>query len=269
MARFFLRKSPSGRRHTLEFGLANLAERGESDLVHADHHGRLSMNPSPCNDERVPVLPKDAEVEVSHLDADLIVGAMRIEGRTLPDVDLAFVEKIDCNGSSVSEDLFDRTHLYMVGVGALVRQLKCPFAPAEGEVEITEIVHTVMSRSTEDVIEAGRVAQTKSEDGYRDCKVAVSANGKVGYWMIDATDELDPSRPYRDGIEVVVVHRKHYKSVSVYCSAKSSHTVPALGGTVAGIVLAGHPKASGSPRGAVLTQEDGQRVYDELSSKVS
>lgn len=247
----------SGSGFSLESGLAD----GRN---HFDHHREHSAQPGPCKDDRIPVIGADDTVEITHIDADTYVGLLRMAGKELPGVDFNLMEQIDLNGSSVCADKFDSTLLYMVGVGQLARDLKFPRANADAPTDVTEIVEAMTVKTDEEVIQIGRQATEKSEAAYQSCRVA--SEGKAGYWVIGANDPFDPSRPYEDGIPVVVVHRTHYKSISIYCDPKSEY---AFGGkTIAGIEFAGHPKAAGSPRGVEFNTEDGKNVYDELVTQI-
>lgn len=249
----------TGKGFSLEAGLAD----GQR---HFDHHGKHSANPAPCRDERIPVIGVDNCVEITHIDADCFVGLLCMAGKELPEVDLALMERIDLNGSSVVDDRFNPTLLYMVGVGELARSLRFPRPSAEGPVDVSELVEAMMAKTTEEVIAIGRDATERSEAAYVDCRKAISASGKVGFWAIGPADPLDPSRPYQDGVEAVVVFRRHYESVSIYCSPSSP--LGFGGQTVAGIPFAGHPKAAGSPRGQAMTEEDAQRVFEAIAEQV-
>jgi len=245
-------KKASGNSFSLESGLAD----GQN---HFDHHGVHHENPAPCNDDRIPTLDENDMVEITHIDADTYIGLLRMAGKELPDVDVDLMEKIDLNGSSACSNKFDLTLLYMVGVNQLARDLKFPF-PKDEPQEVTHLIETMMEHTENKIIKIGRKANMASLQAYIDCNVA--SNGTVGYWVIGPNDPLDPSRAYEDGIDVVIVHRKHYKSISIYCNPLSEY---AFGGkTVASIEFAGHPKAAGSPRGIEFNTEDGRRVYDAL-----
>ncbi len=200
-------------------------------------------------------------VEITHIDADTYVGLLRMAGMALPGlVDFDLMEEIDLNGSSASKNKFNATLLYMVGVGQLARELEFPRANADKPTDVTAIVEAMMAKTNEEIMKIGHGATEKSEATYHDRRVY--REKKVGYWVIGADDPLDPSRPYEDGVEIVVVYRTHYKSISVYCSPESSH---AFGGQkVAGIKFAGHPKAAGSPRGVEFSTGDAQRVFNAL-----
>jgi len=242
----------TGQGYSLEAGIAD----GQR---HFDHHRQFSVNPAPCRDERITFVGDEC-VEITHIDADCFVGLLRMAGKSLPGVDFDLMEKIDLNGSSVCADKFDVTLLYMVGVGQLARDLKFPRANVDAPTDVTEVVEAMMAKTDEEIIKIGKVATEKSEAAYQSCKIA--SEGKAGYWVIGANDPFDPSRPYEDGIPVVVVHRTHYKSISIYCDPKSEY---AFGGkTVASIEFVGHPKAAGSPRGVEYTAEDGKNVYNAI-----
>lgn len=248
----------SGKNFSLEAGFAD----GEKNF---DHHREHSSQPAPSNDNRVPVVGVDDVVEISHIDADTFVGLLRMSGRELPQVDFALMERIDLNGSSVCPDKFNPTLLYMVGVGQIARDLKFPRASAEGPTDVTAFVEAIMAKTEAEIIATGRAATEKSEAAYGGC--CEGKVGRVGYWVIGPDDPLDPSRPYEGGVAVVVVHRTHYESISIYCDPKSEYVFG--GKVVAGIEFAGHPKAAGSPRGVKFSAEDGRRVFDEIVEMVN
>ena len=247
----------SGLNYSLESGLSD----GQKNF---DHHGQFAGQSAPCADNRIPILSANDVVEISHIDADSFVGLLRMAGRELPQVDFDLMEKIDLSGTSVCPDKFDSTVLYMVGVNQLARDLKFPRV-METSTDVSSVVEAMMAKTAEEIIAIGREATVTSETAYVNCRKAV--DGKVGYWRVGATDAFDPSRPYEDGVEVVVVQRVHYATISIYCSPKSVH---AFGGQeIAGIPFAGHPKAAGSPRGAEMTDEMATSVFDALAKKIS
>lgn len=240
-------------------------EAGLHDGVrHFDHHGEFSQNASPCNNPEIPVIAAGSVVYISHIDADTYIALLRMQCKELPEIDLSLLEKIDCNGSSIIENKFDPTLLYSVGVGQLARKLNFPRVSNETQ-DVTDIVYEMFSYSEEEIIQLGRVATEKSEATYENC--LVSKLGNIGYWVIGADDPLNPSRPYEDDFEVVVVHRRHYKSISIYCAPSNDYAF--AGQEIAGIQFAGHPKACGSPRGTEFDQKDGQRVFEELAQKIN
>ena len=54
-----------------------------------------------------------------------------------------------------------------------------------------------------------------------------------------------------------------WKTISIYADPKSSYNF--AGKTFAGILFQGHPKACGSPRGKIMSQEDGKKVFDWIT----
>jgi hypothetical protein len=238
-------------------------EAGQADNVkHFDHHGKFSNFPAPCNNNEIPVIDPEDVVEITHIDADTLLGLARMAGKSLPKLDYDLIEKIDLNGSSAVDDVFNESFLYMVGVGEKAKQLSFPRAGAQ-PTDVTAYVKALLDEPAEKLIELGREATQKSEGTYKNNKIA--SNGTVGLWSIRAENPFDPSRPYADGIDVVVVYREHFKSISIYCSPASKF---AFGNTtVADIPFAGHPKACGSPRGEEFTLDDAKRVYNELTTK--
>lgn len=254
MLKVHLVTEASGENFSLESGLAD----GQR---HFDHHkAEHRNNPAPCADNRIPIIGKNDVVEITHIDADTYVGLLRMAGRPLPQVNFSLMEKIDLNGSSVMSDRFDPTLLYMVGVGEAAREVKFPRSSKDGPIDVSEQIEVMMTKTCDEIIRLGRIAAEKSEKTY--CERLKKHEQFIGFWSIGPEDALDPSRPYVDGYEVVVVYRDHFKSISVYCSPDSKFEFG--GKTLAGITFAGHLKACGSPRGESFTEEDAVRVFKEI-----
>lgn len=252
-ARILLMAKASGENFSIEAGMND----GKKNF---DHHGIFSGEKSPCNNSSISIIENERIIEISHLDADTFIGLKRMLGIELPSVNFQLMEHIDLNGSSVCEDKFDPTLLYMVGVGSLVREKKFPRVTLE-EQDVTELTYSILCKSDELILEKGEAAQTIAEDCYGDKKIWIRSN-PVGIWSIGPEDQFDPSRPYEDGTDIVVVFREHYKSISIYCNPKTKYQF--ADETIAGIVFAGHPKACGSPRGQEMTFSDAVRVYKEI-----
>lgn len=226
---------------------------------HFDHHGEFSHAISPCNNNNIKSIEGDAVIYITHMDADTYVGILRLLGLNVPKIDLDLLELIDLNGSSVCEDKFNSTLLYAIGVGAIQREIKFPRC-SEEEQDVTKYISTLLRTSTEKFIEAGKKTQEKSEKSYKEC--LVNKNNNIAFFSINAQDALDPSRAYEDGIDIVIVYRQHYKTISIYCNPKTSYAF--AGKTIAGITFGGHPQACGSPRGVEFKEEDAKKVYSEI-----
>ena len=71
-------------------------EAGKADGVrHFDHHGDMNINPSPAANCLIPVIPEDSIVEITHIDADTLLGVARLMGKEMPKtIDLALLEQI-------------------------------------------------------------------------------------------------------------------------------------------------------------------------------
>jgi hypothetical protein len=147
----------------------------------------------------------------------------------------------------------------MVGVGVLARKLQFPRMVEEPQ-DVTIIVRNMLFTSVDRFIEYGKEAIEKSEADYINCKSA--QDGVKGMWVVGSTDDFNPSRPYEDGIKVVVVYRSHYKTVSIYCDPDSSYEF--AGQTISGIEFNGHPKACGSPRGMEVGVEHAIEVFNSI-----
>jgi len=248
-----LTSKPTGSFFSIEAGMSD----GKKNF---DHHGAHHTQPGPCKDDRITLVGDDDIVEITHIDADTFVGLLRMAGAVLPKVvDFNLMEKIDLNGSSVCNDKFNTTLLYVVGIGQISRDLKFPRV-TDMPTDVTAIIMAMMAKTDDEIITIGREATEKSEKAYSECCIA--KNRKVGYWVVGANDPFDQSRPYEDGIEIVIVHRTHYKTISLYSSPESGYTFS--GKTIAGIEFGGHPKAAGSPRGTEYNAEDGKKVFEAL-----
>jgi len=103
------------------------------------------------------------------------------------------------------------------------------------------------------------------EKAYVDCKHDLDR--KVGLWSIGPNDAFDPSRPYKDGVDVVVVYRQHYASVSIYANPKSEYEFANT--VIAETLFAGHPKACGSPRGREFSEAQAIEIFKEVCHLVN
>lgn len=288
-------KKASGKNYSIEAGV-------HDGVKNFDHHSGVAGaegQPSPANNPNISELKywgimspsayasedlnDDSNVniiEISHIDADTLLGLRRMFGLPMPPewtndghvpganldepsypINLSLVEKIDLGGSSVAPSRFDETLAYMVGVGEIAKAIGFPRA-GDQSIDVTNFVIQLLQKSIDELVNVGLKVIKASESSYVNCHQGLSVNGKVGLWVIGKDDPLDPSRPYQDGIQVVVVYRSHYQSVSIYCDPASEYAFS--GKKVGGIVFAGHPKACGSPRGITYTVGDAQRVFEAL-----
>lgn len=247
-------------------------EAGRADNEkHFDHHKPEHRNfASPGNNNEIQPIPadKEAEIGITHFDADTYLGVLRLLGKELPNIDLDLMEKIDLNGSSVVKDKTDRTLCYMVGIVEVARTLNFPRANDKEPMEVTELFEKIYNEySTEQVIFLGQKLQLESEKNYHNNCEMKNEEAKVGIWKIEKGQQFDPSRPYEDGIDAVIVYREEYKSISIYGNPKSEHTFG--GETFAGIGFQGHPKACGSPRENTYDMIDAKRVFKAVEKELS
>lgn len=255
-------------RRSVEAGLAD-------GVDHFDHHF-----PCPANDPRIK--PGTGDTEVTHYDADTHVGVLRMLGQPLPGmmVDLNRLAVIDTQGSKGIPPL-DPTLLYMSGIEYMAFTLKIPRATPGTEVDVTDQVMQIVEMGEDALIAVGRGQYERSETAYKEKRLASSPKGKVGFWAIDDI-EMNGSRPYEDGYEVVVLFRAGYASVSLYFNPVHALNVLNLPGvvevegdlppnyrqTVGGIRFCGHITACGSPRGQTLTVDDARKVYEAACAGV-
>jgi len=259
----------SGTCYSIEAGL-------HDGIKNFDHHGKYKDELSPCVNTNIKKINDHPIIEVSHIDCDTFIGLMRmISPELIPsNINLSLVASLDLNGTSmylsqmkkepsVKSQIFPAL-CYFVGVGQLARLVDFPRVMSEPQ-DITECIREMFKVGSEMVIEMGQDAIEKSEYSYRDCRVASKDN--VGYWVIGTEDSFDPSRPYMDGIDIVIVFRECWKTISIYCNPTSEYEFG--GKEIAGILFQGHPKACGSPRGQEMSVEQGLKVFEDiLSSRV-
>ena len=251
----------SGQNHSIEAGLAD-------GLKNFDHHKEHGGNPAPCNDSRIGGF-KDGNdiVEITHTDADTLLGLMRLLGMKLPNIDMSVVEKIDLNGSS-SVPLDNVELAYMVGTMGIVMDSNVP-RPSTEPQDVTSVVTSILSKMSneENVINLGKEKIEKSEGEYQKATKYSPVSNVVAIACPKET-QIDPSRPYSDGFDVVVFFREQYKSISLYASPRTK--VDFVKNPVyAGIKFAGHPKACGSPRGEEFSWKDTIAVATDVSNRIS
>ena len=251
--RIYLSKKVTSEKFSIE---ANKAD----NLFHFDHHGEFKDYPSPCNNHILDnILPEvEDECLITHLDADTFVGLLRLSDLPLPPVDLNLMEYIDNNGSKNIEKT-NKVLAYMVGIISYAREFGFPFCPAKGRVEVTNVIRDLAEIHPNSIILRGYADIEKSEAGYREAEVKV-VNG-IGLYNKGVDTAFNPSRPYEDDVQIVVVYNQKFKSISLYADPDTDHVVK---GKWKNIVFAGHDKACGSPRGTKFTFPDAEAVFEDI-----
>lgn len=264
----------SGKHYSIEAGIAD----GKKGF---DHHGDSSEQPAPCIDARIPIVPDGSVIEITHLDADTLIGILRMMSyKTVSEIsqrlndygqmwrftneDLDLIAKIDVNGSSFLPDngLDIPVRQWMVGILQLLRELEFPRWQGE-DVDVTDIVAGIIAHSDEEIILIGKEEMVRGEEAYQ--RTLSSRKKRVGFWhQKTPNDSFDPSRPYSDGYDVVVIYRKQFKAIGLYANPK---TEIVLGGrTIADIEFAGRGQACGSPRGIEYSLEEAKEVFTEIET---
>mgnify|MGYP003607890087 CR=1 FL=1 len=254
MNRIFLTTTPKNYSHSIESGLAN-------NTTHFDHHKDEDKRyPSPCNNPNIKIISR-FDIAISHIDADTLLGLARMCGIGLHSaLDFNTIEKVDLNGSSILDDaLTNINYHYMVGVSSIARELNFPRISKEEDIEVTDIIYKMLKLPLLTFLQKGADTINKSEKDYKDCSLTNTDHCLL--ISCDADDAINPSRGYEDGYDIIVVYRKHYKTVSLYAAPNSPYT---LQGEHAGITFAGHDKACGSPRGEDMTLEDACKVFNAV-----
>lgn len=262
MFKIFLVTEASGANFSVEAGI-------HDGKMNFDHHRSWSGNPAPCSPDCSieKGIAKESVIEITHIDADTLIGLAKLTGNEVADLKLYLgseaykeIEAIDLNGSSAASSPDSDVLAFMVGVNEFAKEIKFP-RPIKGEeIDVSWLVAQMFNNTYPDYLALGKAAIKAAEEAYNRCRQGI--NSKIGFWSISATDPLDPSRAYRDGIDIVIVYRDHYKSISIYANPVSSYEFS--GKEIAGVKFAGHPKACGSPRGEEMTHEIAHSVFLEL-----
>lgn len=239
-------------------------ECGKADNInHFDHHGEFSNFPSPCNNKSIPRLDKNIfnTIYISHIDSDTAIALRKMLTGYKFGGDTNIIELIDNNGSSVIEDKFDWNLLYTIGIITKARELNFPRVSSVPQ-DVTEIIFQLVNFMNihEDVVRLGRETQEKVEVSYKKCLL----KKEKGIFLINQANGLnvDPSRAYEDGAEVVVMYRECWKTISIYCNPNNNLSY--AGRIINNIKFGGHSKACGSPRGIEFSYEDAEKVYNEI-----
>jgi len=264
----------SGDHYSLEAGIAD----GKRNF---DHHGNSSRQPAPCIDARIPIVPDGSVIEITHLDADTLIGILRMMSyKTVSEIsqrlndygqmwrftneDLELMAKIDVNGSSFlpNNGLDIPVRQWMVGVLQLLRELEFPRWQG-ANIDVTDIVAGIISHSDEEIIHMGKEEMIHGEEAYQ--RSLVCKKNKIGLWhQKTPADSFDPSRPYSDDYNSVVIYREQFKAIGLYANPK---TEIVLGGrTIAEIEFAGREQACGSPRGIEYSLKEAKEVFTEIET---
>lgn len=258
--KIMLQKEASGNNYSVECGLAD-------NVKQFDHHKPEHRHfKCPANNDQIPII-NNGIIEISHIDADTFLGICRLLGYIVPkNLNLDLLEKIDLNGSSVLSDKNNYTYFYMLGVGVMARSLNFPQCDNNSQ-DVTKYITNMLNVDPSHFVNLGENACKRSEFVYKDTMVysgeSFQYGTKLAFFVIGADQPLDPSRAYEDGYGIVVVYRKHYKTISIYCNpnnelsfAGSSFSImdgtmnrPSDSSLNCCISFNGHPKACGSDRG--------------------
>ena len=253
--KFVLLKKATGENYSIEAGIAD-------NIKNFDHHGNFSNFPAPCDNKDIPIINEDSIVEITHLDADTLLGIFRLKGmiEQIKGIDFSIVSAIDSNGSK-GFDRYNINKMYMVGINEFSKEIGM-LRPSDVCQDVTEKVEKmiILARDVENVIAKGLAVQKKAEEDYVNCLYRTAED--IGMWVLGENDYIDPSRPYEDGINVVVIFRKAFNSISIYANPSTGYVFG--GKTICGINFQGHAKACGSPRGKKMTEFDAYSVFIEI-----
>jgi hypothetical protein len=248
----FLTKNPEKYNYSIESGVAD-------NVCHFDHHKPEHRGfPCPGNNPAIPSVSGGA-IAISHLDCDTFLGLLRFEGIPIPEnLNLDIIEHVDLNGS-LGIDRADPSYLYLVGISALARKVSFPRLNGDLDIDVTEYVDKMISFSPEEIIQLGAEDEALVEEGF--VKAFRNKEKGIGLFLVERGISFDPSLSYEKGLQVVVVYRPHYQTISLYSHPTEG---PVVLGTWAEISFGGHPRACGSPRGEIFQFEDAHRVWAEL-----
>lgn len=241
------------------------------DVNHFDHHGEFAYAKSPCNRDDIPVVDSNTTIYVSHMDTDTFLGLFRLLRGTPPNtyihgdykfqLDTNLLEEFDCNGTSICKDKTNDNLAFFLGVTNYARKIGFPRVSAEAQ-DVTDYVQQLLDTPFYEFLQFGKSVIEKSEASYVSDKV--TSFGNVILFDKPSNSSLDPSRPYEDGFDLVVVYNQAFKSISLYASPNYNITLSDK--EYAGILFQGRAKACGSPRGVEYTLEDAKKVFEDLFS---
>lgn len=244
------------------------------DVNHFDHHRGFAYAKSPCNRDDIPVVDSNTTIYVSHMDTDTFLGLFRLlrgtPSNTYTHGDYKFhlntelLEKLDCNGTSICKDKTNDNLAFFIGVTNYARKIGFPRVSSEAQ-DVTDYVQQLLDTPFYEFLQFGKSVIEKSEASYVSDKV--TSSGNVILFDKPSNSSLDPSRPYEDGFDLVVVYNQAFKSISLYASPNYNITLSDK--EYAGILFQGRAKACGSPRGVEYTLEDAKKVFEDLASRQS
>lgn len=268
----------SGKNYSIECGIADGSKLFPETEKNYDHHGEFKekyRNPlfrqwSEIND--------NATIEISHIDADTwltllsMLNPLHQEWKYKSTLMFEHIAEMDNHGTKWFRDLknysiknklevSENSYYFFVGIGEIAKKEGFPRVKDDPQ-DVTNVISRMSKYTLTEIIESGRIAIEESEKTYIKRQKASSFNKKIGFWSIDKEDSFDPSRPYEDGIDVVVVFRNHWKTISIYANPEKDYNF--AGRTFAGVLFQGHPKACGSPRGQEMTEEKGVEIFEDI-----
>ena len=242
---------------------------------HFDHHNKFASNISPANNGSIkPMYNLDTisnsknYIFISHIDCDTFLGINRLLVNKYPlpmGIDFSIIERIDLNGDSVLGNIkfISDTHAYYVGIGVLARKLNFPRVTHDNQ-DVTEFIVKMFETSKEEIIKLGKEVINQEEETWYNLDKMFYCDNKILLVPIPKGVNFNPSSVYRKGVDILVVYRDEYKTISIYANPDYILKFPLLD-KWNNIEFAGHEKACGSPRGLELDFYAAIKVADEIA----
>ena len=239
---------------------------------HFDHHDKFASNISPANNKGLTPLDESklnsSKIFISHIDCDTFLGINRLLANkySLPmGIDFSIIERIDLNGDSILGNIkfISDTHAYYVGIGSLARKLNFPRVTSEDQ-DVTEFIIKMLETSKEEIIKLGKQIINQEEETWYNLDKMFYCDNKILLVPIPKGVNFNPSSVYRKGVDILVVYRDEYKTISIYANPDYILKFPLLD-KWNNIEFAGHEKACGSPRGLELDFYAAIKVADEIA----
>ncbi len=242
---------------------------------HFDHHKKFSSNNSPANNGFIKPMHNLNTISnfknyifVSHIDCDTFLGLNRLLVNKYPlpmGIDFSIIEEIDLNGDSILGDIkfISDTHAYYVGIGALARKLNFPRVSHDNQ-DVTEVVTKMFDTSKEEIIKLGKGIINQEEETW-DRLEKNFYNREVLLIRVPKGTNFNPSSVYKKGVNILVVYRDDYKTISIYANPSYNLKTPLNTIKWGDLEFAGHEKACGSPRGEELDYKLAEVVASDLS----
>jgi hypothetical protein len=257
MIKIILTTAPTYKGYSIEAGR-------HDGINHFDHHGEFKDQLCPANNKKIlPIIEKDAFIEITHVDTDTLLGLYRLLGYKIPDINLEEVEKIDTCGPSAVNPL-NRTLMYMKGITSLACEWKLRSKPGKDR-DIFAYIAGMYIQDEMYYIVKGSLKAIYQEEFFQNSLFLKDKD--MALYYIKRGETIDTGRPYADGINHFVLYSEATGAISIF--RKPELTTVFNDKNWGKILFKGHAGACGSPRGTRYSLGDAKRVFKDVFNYVN